>query len=176
MEKIIINKDNLKDNEITEIKRKVKILLVNSNDEIMLAYSHNEYQFPGGTNEIGEELIDTINREIKEETGISLKISKIDPFACNIGYYKDWPAIGKNRKIEIYYYEIKTDQKPILNELNLTDNEKDGNFELRFVNLNDVENVLQNNVLQYGDPHSITKEMLDLFVLYKNNKINDLDL
>lgn len=57
MKNIITNQYNLTDYEITEIVRRVKILIINSNDEILLGYSHNNYQFPGGHVEDGEELI-----------------------------------------------------------------------------------------------------------------------
>jgi len=72
MEHIIINNHNLTEEEITDKIKKVKILLINSNSDILLGYSHNDYQFPGGTHEEGEELIDTVNREIEEETGMRL--------------------------------------------------------------------------------------------------------
>ena len=107
MEKIITNDYNLKEEDMTELVMRVKILLINSKNEILLGYSHNEYQCPGGHVEEGESLISAINREIQEETGIELNIKEAEPFACSIGYYKDWPAVGKNRKTEIYYYEIK---------------------------------------------------------------------
>ena len=57
---------------------------------------------------------------MKEETGIELNITAIEPFACSLGYYKNWPEVGKNRKIEIYYYEIKADDKPNLSNKNYT--------------------------------------------------------
>lgn len=167
MKKIIVNANNLNEEEMTDLARKVKILLINSQNEIMLGYSHNEYQFPGGTQESNEELIDTVNREIEEETGIKLNLSEIEAFACAIGYYKDWPAEGRNKKIEIYYYEVKTDEKPNLDNLNLTEKEKEGNFELRYIPLDNVEEELKKNAKEYGDPHGITKEMLNLFEVYK---------
>ena len=43
MKDIIINKNNLSEEEITDYTSKVKILLINSNKEILLANSHNEY-------------------------------------------------------------------------------------------------------------------------------------
>ena len=167
MKKIITNANNLKEEEITDLSRKVKILLINSQNEIMLGYSHNEYQFPGGTQEANEELIDTVNREIEEETGIKLNLSEIEVFACSIGYYKDWPAEGRNKKVEIYYYEVKTDEKPNLDNLNLTEKEKEGNFELRYIPLDNVEEELKKNAKEYGDPHGIAREMLNLFEVYK---------
>jgi len=167
MKKIITNVDNLKEEDMTELVRKVKILLINSKNELMLGYSHNEYQFPGGTQEVDEKLIDTINREITEETGISLNLKKLNSFACAIGYYKDWPEKSKNKKIEIYYYEVKTDEKPNFNNLNLTDSEKEGNFELSYINLNNIEQEIIHNAEIYGDKHGIAKEMLNLLKIYK---------
>jgi 8-oxo-dGTP pyrophosphatase MutT (NUDIX family) len=170
MEKIIINKYNLKEEDMTEVVKRVKVLLINSNNEILLGYSHNEYQCPGGHVEDGEELIDTVNREVLEETGIKLNIKDVEPFACSLGYYKDWPEEGKNRKIEIYYYEIKTDLKPDLDNTSYTDSEEEGNFELRYIPLDNVENEFIKNAEIYGDKHGITKEMLKMFEVYKGNK------
>ena len=84
----------------------------------------------------------------------------------NYGYYKNWPSINKNRKIEIYYYEIKCDLLPDFNNTNYTENEKEGNFELRYINLNDIENELKNNASKYGDKKGIAKEMLELINVY----------
>ena len=143
MKQLITNKYNLTDSDMTEVVKRVKVLLVNSNNDVLLGYSYNNYQFPGGHVEENETLVQAVNREVLEETGIELNITNIEPFACAIGYYKDWPAEGKNRKIEIYYYEVKTDEKPNLENTEYTENEKNGNFELRYIPLSDVENVLK---------------------------------
>ena len=167
MKQLITNKYNLTDSDMTEVVKRVKVLLVNSNNDVLLGYSYNNYQFPGGHVEENETLVQAVNREILEETGIELNITNIEPFACAIGYYKDWPAEGKNRKIEIYYYEVKTDEKPNLENTEYTENEKDGNFELRYIPLLDVENVLKTNAEEYGDENGIAREMIDLFEVYK---------
>ena len=168
MKKLVTNDYNLKEREITEVVKRVKVLLINSKEEILLGYCNNEYQCPGGHVEDNETYIETINREIKEETGIELNIKDIKPFACTIGYYKNWPSIGKNRKIEIYYYEIKTDEKPILENTKYTEEEKEGNFELRYIPLDKVEDTFIKNAKKYGDKHGITKEMLRVFKVYKD--------
>ena len=172
MKQLITNKYNLTDSDMTEVVKRVKVLLVNSNNDVLLGYSYNNYQFPGGHVEENETLVQAVNREILEETGIKLNITNIEPFACAIGYYKDWPAEGKNRKIEIYYYEVKTDEKPNLENTEYTENEKNGNFELRYIPLSDVENVLKTNAEEYGDENGIEREMIDLFGVYKTT-IND---
>lgn len=173
MKQIITNNYNLTDADMTEVVKRVKVLLVNSNNEVLLGYSHNDYQFPGGHVEENETLTQTVNREVLEETGIDLGIDNIEPFACAIGYYKDWPAEGKNRKIEIYYYEIKTDEKPNLENTEYTENEKEGNFELRYIPLTNVEDELRKNAEEYGDKKGIAREMIELFNVYKES-INNL--
>ena len=74
MKQIITNKYNLTDADMTEVVKRVKVLLVNSNNEVLLGYSHNNYQFPGGHVEENETLIQTVNREVLEETGIEIEI------------------------------------------------------------------------------------------------------
>ena len=170
MKEIIINKDNLTEEDITEVVKRVKVLIVNSKDEVLLGYSNHDYQFPGGHVEEGESLEETVIREIKEETGIELKSVKSKPFALMKGYYKDWPSTNKNRKTEIYYYEIKTDEDYHLDKTEYTDDEIDGNFELRRISLNDVEEVLKKNIEIYEDKKGIAKEMLELFEIYKSIK------
>lgn len=171
MKKIITNNNKLKEEDITEVVKRVKILLINSKNEILLAYSHNHYIFIGGHVEKDESLIQTINREITEETGIELNIKKIKPFACNLGYYKDWPSKEKNRKIEIYYYKINTDENINLNNISYTENEKEGKFELKYIPLENIENELIKNREKYGDEEGIIKEMLEIFKIYKENML-----
>ena len=168
MHKLIVNDDNLREEDITNYMMKGKVLMINSKNQILLGYSYNEYQFIGGTKETNEDLLDTVKREIEEETGINSKDFILKPFACNIGYHKDWPKEGEKQKLEIYYYELFTDLEPIEENMNLTEWEKNGNFELRYIDIDKVEEELRSNALKYGDPHGIASEMLCLLNLYGN--------
>lgn len=170
MKKIITNDYNLNESDVTEVVKRVKILFVNSNNEILLGYSYNTFQFPGGHVEDNEDLWSTVIRELKEETGIEGNFDEVEPFVEAIGYYKDWPEKGKNRKIEIYYYEINSDIKPNLDNTNYTSDELEGNFELRYIPLKNVEEVLIENSNKYGDKKGISKEMLKVLKYYKNEK------
>lgn len=170
MIEFITNKNNLTDNDITEVVDRVKILFLNSNNDIYLCHSHNNYHFPGGHVEDGESLIDAINREILEEVGVKLDLTEAEPFACSIGYWKDWPEEGKNRKTRVFYYEIKSEIVPDLNNINRTEHEKDGNFELKLIPLVNVENELISNRDKYGDPKGICREMLELMDIYRSIK------
>ena len=168
MKTLIKNNFIIPESEITDVVTRVKALIINSNNEILLGYSHNIYQFPGGHVEKNEKLEDCIYREIKEETGIVLKRVHLDPFACLIGYHKDWLEKGRNRKAEIYYYEIKTDEKPNIDNVNYTKDEKEGNFSLKYIPLENIENELINNAKTYENSRGIANEMIEIIKLYKN--------
>ena len=167
MEQIIVNKDCIQEKEITEIVKRVKAIIINSKNEILLGYSHNDYQFLGGHVQNGENLIESLKREISEESGISLNLDDVFPIILRKAYYKDYPQIGNNMKNEIYYV-IKTDKVPNLELTNLTDDEKDGNFKLEYIKLDDIEEVIIKNGDKNENLHGIANEMLEVIKIYKN--------
>lgn len=59
---------------------------------------------------------------------------------------KDWPAIGKNRKSEIYYYLIETNKNLDMNKVKFTEHEKQGNFKIESIPLNESISVIENNI------------------------------
>lgn len=173
MEKIIYNEYNLSEQDVTDFVQKVKLLIFNSQGKILLVYAHNDFEFPGGTVEPSEKLIDTINREIEEELGVKLNLDNIEPFAQSLGYYKDWPSEGKNKKIEINYYELYSDIKPNVNNLNLTENEKKGNFCHKYIDFKNVEKEIKENAEEHGDKRGIAREMLNIFDIYNKSKVDE---
>ena len=56
----------------------------------------------------------------------------------------------------------------ITNNYNLK--EEEGNFELHYIKLSEIETELKSNAEKYGDPHGIAKEMLELLDTYNNYK------
>ncbi|MBR2833972.1 MAG: NUDIX hydrolase, partial [Bacilli bacterium] len=78
---IVWNNYNLKESDMTETVKRVKVLIINSKKEILLAHSNNEYHFPGGHVEKNESLKDAVKREIEEETGVKLNITNKKYFA-----------------------------------------------------------------------------------------------
>ena len=166
MEIILKNDCNLVDEDVTEVVRRVKLLIRNSKNEVLLGYSHNAYQFPGGHVEDGEDLIEALNSEILEEVGVDLHIDTLEPFAERIDYYKDYPNVGINRKNEIYYYEYRSDILPNLDNTNYTDDEKIGNFELRYIPVESIIEEVSNNRDEEGNIKRIASEMLDVLNIY----------
>ena len=80
MNEVIYNNDNLKEEDINRIVKRAKMLIVNSNDEILIAFCHNNYYLVGGHVEDNETFDECLIREIKEETGINIPIEKREPF------------------------------------------------------------------------------------------------
>lgn len=173
MKEILFNYDNLKKEDIDEVVTRTKGLIINSNNEITLGYSHKTYQFPGGHLEEGETLEECLLREIKEETGIEIKDAKLTPFEKITYYNKNYHNSGKNRENVIYYYIIKTDAKFDMSNANLDEWEKSGNFTVKTMPIKNVEQVLIDSIPDNPINKVIVEEMLDIFKEY--NKIINMD-
>lgn len=167
MKEIFYNYDMLKETDINNVVTRVKVLLINSKNEVLLGFEHKTYQFPGGHVEDNEKLIDCIVREIKEETGIELEKIERNPFFVIKYFNKDYPDVGLNSCFLINYYIIKTDEPFNLNNINLTEHEKEGNFELRYIPLEKIEETLTESIEWNKKNKVIVPEMLEVFDEYK---------
>lgn len=151
------------DKEIT----RVKALIINSNNEILLGYSDNCYQFIGGHLEENETLLECLNREIKEEVGINLNIKNLEPFLLLEHYCNDHPEVLENRNCKVYYYAIKTDIKPNIEMTNRTKEEIDKNFIYKYVKLDDFIEIVTNNYNKYSDAKIVGEEIINAYKIYK---------
>ena len=166
MEIKIFNQDNLKDNEINEVVTRVKVFLLNENNEILIANCVDCYMLPGGHVEEDESLISTLKREVLEETGISIDDSEIkQPFLEVRTYKKNHRGTTKNRLSKIIYFFIKSNKIPDLTKLNLTEFEKENNFQINFININCFEEKMQNLINTATTDHVriIASETLSAF-------------
>ena len=167
MKEVIYNKDNVLDKDINKVITRAKVMLINSKKEITLAFSDNVYHFVGGHVEENETLNETLVREVKEETGIELKNDNYKPFFKITQIFKDYPNIGKTIKYEYYYFVIETDESPNLTNTNLTNEEKQENFELRTFYLDEIESVLE-DTLSWGERNRrIVPTMIEAIQVYK---------
>ena len=157
MIEIIKNNINV---DYENIVTRVKAVIINSKNELLLGYSYYEYQFPGGHVEGGEDLNFALKRELKEETGLDYDTTYLVPFCVLKKYVED-----TNTLIQIYYYKINDDRIPNLKNTNYTEEEKDGNYKLRYIPLSIVKDVLKDNKVINGDLEVIADEMLDVLNL-----------
>lgn len=133
MKTIIYNSDYLEEKDINKTISRAKVLLYNSKDEILLAYSHKNYFLVGGHLEDNETFVDCIKREVLEEVGIELEIGEVKPYFVIEYLCKDYPEVGDNTRFVIKYFSILTDSVVDISKVKLTDSEKDGNFEVRYI-------------------------------------------
>lgn len=146
MKEIIYNHDYLKNEDITEVVIRTKALIINDKN-IILGNENNIYQFPGGHLEKNETFEECLKREILEETGIEIDNNEIKKPFMKVTYLnKDWPAIGQNRKSEIYYYLIKTSKNPDMSKVKYTEHEKQGNFKIDSIPLSESISVIEDNI------------------------------
>lgn len=158
---IIYNKNNLKNSDMTEFAIRTKGLLINDKNEILLGRENNILQFPGGHLEENETFDECLKREILEETGIILDDNEFDKYFFKIIYKnKDYPSLGKNRMCEIYYYVINTNKLPDITKINLTEAEKNNNFEVVYYKLDEVISVLLDNLDKDERNYAITPDMI----------------
>lgn len=146
MKEIIYNYDLLSEEVINQEILRAKILIINSNDKILFEYENGNYQLPGGHVEPGETFIDCLKRELKEEIGIEFDFKKITPFLIIKYLCKDYPTSGINSKYISNYYYLKTDFKPDYSKIKLTENEKKGKFELKYIDKSKALKILEESL------------------------------
>lgn len=160
MKEIIYNYDYLNEEDINDISIRMKSLIVDGKN-ILLGYGDNIYQFPGGHLENNETFIECLKREVLEETGIEIDDNEIKrPFMKVTYLNKDYPEVRKNRKSEIYYYLIETSKKPNMDKVNYTEHEKEGNFKVEVIPLNEVIDVIEKNIPKNEKNKVIAPDMI----------------
>ena len=168
MQEIIYNNDNLKDNEIDETVIRLKAIIINNKDEILLGKCHNTYQFPGGHLNQGEDFTTGLIREVKEETGIELT-NIPNPFALIKTYSKNYKGTGKKRLNLIYFYFFKGDYIPDKSKINLDEYEILGNYNQIYIPLNNLKETLNSNINLNPINPVIYDELLKIIELLKIN-------
>ena len=175
MKKLVYNSENLSEQEIDEVVTRVKVFLVNENNELLIATSGGGCQLPGGHREEGEDLMDTVVREMREETGINLEKYEIkDSFFSIQHLTRNYKNSGKNRCSEMIYFHVVTSKEPNLDNLNLTEDEKKNEFAIEKVKIDNIEEYIKSfiNKTQKEINIIIAKEILVAvkeFKAYLNN-------
>jgi len=111
--------------------------IIFKDDKVLLSKQWDGYDFPGGGIKIGETIEEALKREMKEETGLDIKIS--DVVACENSFFKYRQKEKYVQSILIYYLceivggEISSDF--------LAESEKDYVGTPEWINLADIEKI-----------------------------------
>lgn len=140
---IIIFSNNVESNfnQFKALFKNIKaagILLTNTNKEILLIFRNNKWDLPKGKIEKNENPKNAAIRELKEECGFETNI-KINSFLCNT--YHTYNLKGQNILKETFWYFAITNKKII----NFNPQKKEGITEVKWVNVNDIDNYLKNS-------------------------------
>lgn len=87
---------------------KGRILLLDSGDW-HLKHQKRHWDIPGGRIQEGQSVIETLRREVEEETGIS-HIKDIEFFTAVISNFKDIPVDGRRVGLALMIYQVKIPQ------------------------------------------------------------------
>lgn len=159
MKNIILNDNNLTHEDMEMEVIRVKGLIINSQGKILLAHNNNTYQFPGGHKEDDESMNECIIREIKEETGIDVVVEE-EPFLKITTYDNNYFDTGKKVLSSIYYYRFFSDELPNYDETHYDELELATDFNLFYVNFNELDKFLLKNIESGSIDSNIGREML----------------
>lgn len=145
MKEIKINKAKLKDDEITEVLDKARIVLRNDDGDFVLSHFERIYFLPGGKMELGETPVDTIKREVMEETNINILLDDTEPFLLVKNYLRDYKSSDGtivNRLVNTYYFTGFTSKEDI-EYFNLTIAEKRDDLRAFFIDMEEAIELLK---------------------------------
>ena len=163
MNKHIINNSNDPNIKIDEVVTRVKAFIINDNNQILLINANTGCMLPGGHKEENESPLQTLKREVGEETGIILDGGDIIvPFFEIDNITKNHKETGKNRNSVMLYYYVKTNKICNKSNIHLTDREKSSNFDIVYVDFDKFEEYIKNIIktTMFDIYRIIAKEML----------------
>lgn len=166
---LVINEDNLQFSQIQDFSSKVRVILIDENNRILIANYGNVILLPGCKVDNGETIYEAITRELSEELGQDYNAEELDFFVTLNYYQKNYPkrdGTSQNRLVQTHYFVgshkgIKKDRQK------LTDKEQKDKFRLELVSLENLENMILNN--KNNNPRNIyfQKELLTILTSYK---------
>ncbi len=166
MQKIFLNDDNLNKDDIDFSVTRVKAIIVNSRGDILLCHNNNTYQLPGGHVDEDETLEACLKREIKEETGIDVKLN-YPPLIEIVTYDSNYFNTNKKVENKIYYFRVDSNDSPNFEETNYDELELETDFNLFYINQENIVLFLKKSLDDGSIDSNIGREMLLVFEEYE---------
>lgn len=174
MKTIQYNENNLEECKVDRTVRKVRGLIFNKKGEVLLCNYAGVYLLPGGSIEEGETITQAFLREAKEETGIDIDYTKVVPFlqikSFNGNYYDRKYKKEINRLTETTIFEAKTDLDIALTDRELTESEKENGFNAKYVKIQNIPTLLQENKTNNPKVSVFNKELITVLDEYSKWK------
>ena len=164
-----INLHNLTMSDIQKQQHRVKIILLNSKNEILLCRRNGVYNFIGGHIEKGEGTLECAQREVREETGMMVKLRDFElPFYKLQCYEKNYYNLGLNYYTTIQFLVGNTDEQIDLNKRQLDENELKQVFTLEYIPYKQLREILEENriIAKKENREFIINEMLHVLEQY----------
>lgn len=174
MKEIIINKGRLKEEEITEVLDKARIVLRNDDGDFVLSHFERVYFLPGGKVEVTENPVDAVKRELKEETNINILLDDIEPFVLVKNYLRDYESNDGNivnRLVNTYYFTGFT-SKDDIEYFNLTLPEKRDDLRAFFIGMEDARELLKEYNKENPKATYLAVETIKVLDEYENLNLN----
>jgi len=166
MKTIVFNDDNLSEDEVAVTSIKARGILINNEKEILVAKYGGVLLLPGGTLDKGEEIEETLVRELREELGLEILVENRTPDLLIEQLVKNYPrrrnAGFTDRLSSTYYFLIHTNE--IFDNMcgELTESENKCNFTTFLVPINNVAEIVTQNAESTINPRDkyFSRELL----------------
>lgn len=170
MDIILLNQNQIDINTIEKKAYKVRALIKNELDEILICHYAGVYMLPGGKIQPNETIEMALFRELKEETGI-LFTNDVLLNSFTLQYVmEDYIEKGIHKYLETTYYYLEIPSTTKIIPANLSENERKYNFKIEWATVSKIEEILKNNKVNNRRIPYYNKELkivLDYFIKEK---------
>lgn len=152
----------------TRFKRPSVRGIIIKDKKVAMVYSckFDYYKFPGGGINSNEDHIQTLIREVSEETGLEVITSSIREYGSVLRIQKSRFAENEIFEQENFYYLCETEKNT--HDQSLDAYELDEGFELRFISASEAININRTHDHADYDEHLIERESKVLELLVKD--------